>query len=691
MIDFLVGLLGGLMRFCYEAFRNYGFAIIAFTFVTKIILFPINIWTQKNSVKMIKLQPEVNMIAARYAGNRDKIGEEQLKLYKRENYKPALSVLPLLIQIPLILGVISVVYAPLTHILKLDAQTVEAFAQKTQELLNVENLGGARELKILEVIKNGSAQLFSTLNAENAGDAVNSVLSLDMNFLGFDLSVIPSLASFDMYLLIPVLSGLSSFLLSFEQNRINVLQKETKGLSKWGVAIFLVAFSVYFTFIVPAGVGLYWIAGNLIGILSLYLVNVIYPPRKYIDYEALEKSKTALEKSRELAKSTKVTPEQKKQAKEDYKRFCDENNKKQIVFYSEKSGFYKYFEGLINELLATSDVVMHYVTSDPNDVIFKKNEPRIIPYYIDDNHLIPLFMKVDADIMIMTMPDINKYHLKRSIVRKDVEYIYVFHGIGSVNTELRTGALDHYDTIYLTNEQVKREIRALENEYGTQEKRLVEYGHPLLDDMLRAYENSKKTEKNNEKRIMIAPSWQEDNMMESCIDNVLDELLSLGEGYNIVLRPHPQYLRHNAAEVARLREKYASFDKRFIVEDDFSSSESVYSADLMITDWSSIAYEYCFTTCKPVLFIHTPMKIMNPEYKRINIVSFAERLRNIVGCDIALSELEKVSTTAKTLIDESEAYKEKIERIRQEERYNFGCAASVGAKDILERLELKKK
>ena len=143
MIDFLVGLLGGLMRFCYEAFRNYGFAIIAFTFVTKIILFPINIWTQKNSVKMIKLQPEVNMIAARYAGNRDKIGEEQLKLYKRENYKPALSVLPLLIQIPLILGVISVVYAPLTHILKLDAQTVEAFAQKTQELLNVENLGGA--------------------------------------------------------------------------------------------------------------------------------------------------------------------------------------------------------------------------------------------------------------------------------------------------------------------------------------------------------------------------------------------------------------------------------------------------------------------------------------------------------------------------------------------------------------------
>ena len=472
MIDFLVGLLGAVMRFCYDLFNSYGLAIIAFAFITKVILFPINIWTQKNSIKMIKLQPEANMIAAKYACDSQKAGEEQLKLYKRENYKPILGVVPLLVQIPLILGVIGVVYAPLTHILKIDASVIDAFIENAKLLLNVESLNGPAQLKVLELIKNGHDASFSALNISGAKEAVDAVLKLDMGFLGFDLSVIPSLKVFNIYLLLPVLSGLSSFLLSFEQNRTNILQKDAKGFGKWGIPVFMVLFSIYFAFVVPAGVGLYWIVGNLFAILSLYLVNMIYPHKKYVDYEALEKSKVALEKSKEEAKKLKVTPEQKKQAKEDYKRFCDESNKKQIVFYSEKSGFYKYLEGLINELLNTSDVVMHYVTSDPNDAIFKKNEPRIIPYYIDDNHLIPLFMKVDSDIMIMTMPEINKYHLKRSIVKKDVEYIYVFHGIGSVNTELRTGALDHYDTVYLTNEQVKREIRALEKGYGTKERRL---------------------------------------------------------------------------------------------------------------------------------------------------------------------------------------------------------------------------
>ncbi len=692
MIDFFVGLLGTLMRFCYEFFNRYGLAIIAFTFVTKLLLFPLNIWTQKNSIKMVKIQPEANMIAARYAFDSQKAGEEQLKLYKRENYKPALGILPLLVQIPLILGVIAVVYAPLTHILQIDASVIDAFIDKACILLNVENISGAAQLKVLELIKNGNADFFAALNISGAKEAVDAILKLDMNFLGFDLSQIPSLLRFDIYLIVPVLSATSSFLLSAEQNRINVLQKETKGFGKWGMAVFMVIFSLYFAFVVPAGVGLYWIVGNLFAILSLYLVNMIYPPKKYIDYEALEKSKIALEKSREEAKNAKITPEQKKQGKADYQRFCDENNKKQIVFYSEKSGFYKYFEGLINELLSTSDIVIHYVTSDPNDAVFKKDEPRIIPYYVDDNRLIPLFMKVDADIMIMTMPDINKYHLKRSIVRKDVEYIYVFHGLGSVNTELRTGALDHYDTIYLTNEQVKKEIRALEKEYGTKEKRLVEYGHPLLDDMLKAYEAAGDISKNgSEKRIMIAPSWQEENMMESCIDEVIDNLLTLSDEYKIILRPHPQYLRHNMSEVSRLRDKYASYASRFVVEDDFSSSKSVYSADLMITDWSSIAYEYCFTTCKPVLFVHTPMKIMNPEYKRINMVSFAERLRNLVGCDVELNELEKMPHEAKRLIENSDEYREKIDKIRREERYNFGCAAKVGAKDILERLEMKKK
>ncbi len=76
-----------------------------------------------------------------------------------------------------------------------------------------------------------------------------------------------------------------------------------------------------------------------------------------------------------------------------------------------------------------SNVIIHYVTSDPKDQIFElaKERPRLRPYYIGENRSITLFMKLDVDIMVMTVPDLENFHHKRSYVRKDIEYIYMFH------------------------------------------------------------------------------------------------------------------------------------------------------------------------------------------------------------------------------------------------------------------------
>ena len=65
-----------------------------------------------------------------------------------------------------------------------------------------------------------------------------------------------------------------------------------------------------------------------------------------------------------------------------------------------------------------------------------------------------------------------------------------------------------------------------------------------------------------------------------------------------------------------LKERYKD-DTDIEIQTDFSSNSTVFEADLMITDWSGIAYEYAYTTCKPVLFIDTPMKIMNPELSHL--------------------------------------------------------------------------
>ena len=104
-------------------------------------------------------------------------------------------------------------------------------------------------------------------------------------------------------------------------------------------------------------------------------MNWLYDPKKYIDYDALEESKKALAESRVVEKSLKPTKEQKARAKADYKRFLAADNPKQLVYYSEKSGFYKYFKAQIQKVLENSDITVHYLTSDPNDQVFQLNNP----------------------------------------------------------------------------------------------------------------------------------------------------------------------------------------------------------------------------------------------------------------------------------------------------------------------------
>ncbi|HAE16966.1 MAG TPA: preprotein translocase YidC, partial [Erysipelotrichaceae bacterium] len=109
-MGFLGQLLGPIMGFCYNLTKNYGLAIILFTLFSKIILLPISVWVQKNSITMVKIEPDVNRIKIKHFGDKDAIAEEQQKLYKKEKYNPLASLVPLIAQIVLLMGVVEVIY-----------------------------------------------------------------------------------------------------------------------------------------------------------------------------------------------------------------------------------------------------------------------------------------------------------------------------------------------------------------------------------------------------------------------------------------------------------------------------------------------------------------------------------------------------------------------------------------------------
>jgi YidC/Oxa1 family membrane protein insertase len=450
---------------------------------------------------------------------------------------------------------------------------------------------------------------------------------------------------------------------------------------------FMVVFSTYFTFLVPTGVALYWIVGNLSAIVVMHLCNIVYDPRKYIDYES--RPKRVHQGKDERAKEKQRRVENHNREKADNRRFyADEDNVKQLVFYSAKSGFYKYFENTIDYILAHSDVVIHYVTSDEYDQIFEKNHPRIETYYIGYKALIPFMMKMDADMVVMTMPDLGKYYIKRSLVRKDVEYVYMFHGLASVHMTSRENAHDNFDTLLCVGQHQIDELRALEKEYSLKPRNLIPCGYGLIDNLIASY-NAMEKQPLEKKRILVAPSWQQDNIMESCLGPLLEQLFLVDA--QVVVRPHPEFIKRFPEKMNLILAQYQShLSENFMIETDFSSNSSIFTADLLVTDWSGIAFEFSYATKKPSLFINTPMKVMNPEYKKIPLVPLDISLRDEVGVSVDLENIDNVSKIVYELLNHQQDYIERISALVEKNVFNIGHSGEAGGAYILEQLRVKR-
>ncbi|MBD5098262.1 MAG: membrane protein insertase YidC [Clostridiales bacterium] len=681
LINTIVGTpLGWLMYGCYWLFRNYGIAILAFTLLTKVVMFPISLLVQKNSIKMVKMKPQLDILRYQYVDDSDAFLDAQSALYKQEHYNPMAGVIPLLLQLPIILGLLDVVYKPLKHILHLSPELQRAFVEQTARLMSVtvDELGSTAQLAVVERVR-AMPELFADL--PGSAEAAVQIQNLRMTFFGINLAETPSVHTLDALFLIPVLAGLSALLMCWVQNKVNVLQIEQNKLSQWGMTAFMIAFSTFFAFIVPAGVGLYWTFGNLFSIGVMFLCNAVYSPKEYIDYGLLEEMKRSAAQDKERKKQNAVL------AKKYYKEFFSKENKgnMKIMFYSEGSGFYKYFRALIEALLRDTSLTIHYVTSDPEDAIFQKNEPRIRPYYVDETRLISLMMKLEADMVVMTTPDLEKYHIKRSRVKDNVEYVFMDHGCSSDNLAYRTGALDAYDTLLVVSREQAIEARAIEKLRHVKKKRIIECGYGLIDDMIAAYTAMDKGS-NEKKTILIAPSWQYDNIMDSCLDDLVNALY--GRGYRIVIRPHPQYVRRFPTRMKEIIQRYQ--DKAgddFVIETDFSSNVTVYTADLVITDWSGIAFEFSFTTDKPSLFINTQMKVVNEDWQKIPLVPFDITARPKVGRQVEKDEVKNLAPVVEELLAHQEDYKERIAALKQQHFYNLGHSGEVGAQYIIHRLE----
>ncbi len=293
--------LGKLFWLCYQIVHDYGLAIILFAVIARLCLIPIGVKSEKSRRKMQKFQPKIQALQAKYKGDtrNPKYNEEIQKLYSEEGYSPTSGCLPALIQLPVILGLWNSIRNPLTYVF--DVTGLEKIFARIQELGGLVgetyNINYS-QLSLLNSINEYRAQLTDLLPS-------NYPEYIKMTFLGLNLGDTPKLA-FEWGVLIPILSGVTSFLVGYLSQKINKRVDESNGVAVSGadpaksmnfMLYTMPLISLVMAFSFQYGVGIYWIASNLLSLGQSYLIPHLVKDKeeekpkkeKKLNYNQIEK------------------------------------------------------------------------------------------------------------------------------------------------------------------------------------------------------------------------------------------------------------------------------------------------------------------------------------------------------------------------------------------------------------------
>ena len=163
-------------------------------------------------------------------------------------------------------------------------------------------------------------------------------------------------------------------------------------------------------------------------------------------------------------------------------------------------------------------------------------------------------------------------------------------------------------------------------------KNIVKLRYSKLDYLNKNHQfssNHTKIEKKTEQKILIAPSWGPEGIIESGLcENLIPQLLDLG--HKVILRPHPQTIKFAKEKIDSINYQH-KINSSFSFESDVVDNESFYNSDIMVSDWSGAALEYSFALEKPVIFCDLPRKINNRNYKEIDIEPIEISIRSKIG------------------------------------------------------------
>ena len=356
-----------------------------------------------------------------------------------------------------------------------------------------------------------------------------------------------------------------------------------------------------------------------------------------------------------------------------------DRSRRRIVFYSEGGEYWTHFEPIIYSLLKKYSEKIIYVTSSKKDPNFKNPPSGMQSFFIGKGSIRTIFFStLDVEIIIMTMPDLNTFHIKRSPF--PVKYIYIHHSLVSTHMTYRPQAFDHFDIIFCAGPHHKIEIEAREKIYKLKHKCLFQHGYGRLDKLITlSNKKSYYPNKKSKKCVLIAPSWGEKGLLEVHGIALIGSLLK--SGIHTIVRPHPMTLSKNPKLIDIIQNNFAN-NPNYLLDLDVNSNQSLLMADIMISDWSGSAFDFSFGLLKPVIFIDTFKKVNNSNYYELEINPLEITIRKKIGVLISEKNIDTIGPNISKILEKTKALKKDISMERDRWVYNLGKSGEVAADKI---------
>ena len=324
-----------LVRLFYNLTGSYGLSIILFTIVIKLIMLPFQMKSKRNMVRMNRMSGKMNEIRKKYANNQAKANEEIQKLYQEEGVNPMSGCLWTMIPLPILIALYSILRQPITHFMSIKKDVALSLIDKVA--------AAGADISAIATIKDGVTEftpygqiaLVKLINEDlpQVAEGIEKWFHIDFNFIGLDLTRHPwdAVKAFEPswavigLILIPILAGGFQLLMTIMTMKQTAQQGNAAGQTQ-GMMYMMCLFSVYIAFIMPASLGIYWIAQTVFSMIQEFFMNKFYN-QKIEEEERIRYERIQEERKKKQEEGRRLQEERKKKQAEEQKMSLKEKKK----------------------------------------------------------------------------------------------------------------------------------------------------------------------------------------------------------------------------------------------------------------------------------------------------------------------------------------------------------------------------